>query len=272
MTRSIKYLTIFIFVFILSFSSFAYVKFPSPKGFVNDFVGILSSQEKQELESISASLRQKTGAELAIAIVKTVEPLDSKLYAVKLFENWGIGEKGKDNGVLLLVALEERRVEIEVGYGLEGVLTDARAGSILDDYAVPNFKQGKMGEGIIQSAKALSQVIAKEEVTVPVTAKARVEKEDHFVPLVVVIVIIVILGIILRRTGSIIMGFLGAFWGSEYGGLVGAIIGGLIGFFFGFWGLFFFGRGGGVGRGAGGGGFGGFGGGRSGGGGAGRGW
>jgi len=144
--------------------AFAEVQFPSPQGYINDYAGILSASNKNQLESIAQNLKQNTGAELAVAIVQSVAPLDSKLYAVKLFEKWGIGEKGKDNGVLLLVAIDERRVEIEVGYGLEGVLTDALCGRILDSFAVPNFRRGEMGEGILETAQALAKVIANEEV------------------------------------------------------------------------------------------------------------
>jgi uncharacterized protein len=125
-------ITLFVLVLLLTSLSFSDVAFPKPKGFVNDYAGVLTSSEAQRLESISDALKKKSGAELAVAVVKTVEPLDPKSYAVDLFEKWGIGEKGKDNGVLLLLAMKERRVEIEVGYGLEGALTDAHSGRILD--------------------------------------------------------------------------------------------------------------------------------------------
>lgn len=245
--------------------AFADVKFPSPKGFVNDFAGVLTAQEKQELASISQGLKQKTGAELAVAVVKTVEPLDSKLYAVKLFEKWKIGEKGKDNGVLILLAMEEGRVEIEVGYGLEGVLTDALAGSILDAYAMPALKEGKIGVGLVDTAKAISKVVAQEEIEIPAPTETKPTAGVPGQYLLYIIIGVIILGLVLRKGGSIIMGILGVVWGSE-AGIAGAIIGGLLGLFFGFWGLMFLGRGGGMGGGRG------FGGGRSGGGGAGRGW
>ena len=244
--------------------SLADVKLPSPAGFVNDFAGVLTAPEKQELEGISQALMDKTGAELAVAVVETVEPLDSKLYAVELFEKWGIGEKSKDNGVLVLLAIKEQRIEIEVGYGLEGVLPDALAGRILDNFALPNFKEGKFGVGLIETSKALSRVIAEEEIVIPVQEGSKPVSTGTF--LIYVIIGVIIIGILTRRAGSIILGIFGAIWGSEAAGLFGAIAGGLLGLFFGFWGLLFLGKGGG-GRG-----FGGFGGGRSGGGGAGRGW
>ncbi len=267
--RSIGKILVFISICLLS-TAVAEVKLPSPSGFVNDYAGVLSAQQKQELDSVVAVLKKKTGAELAVAIVKSVAPLDSKLYAVKLFEKWGIGEKGKDNGVLLLLAMEEKRVEIEVGYGLEGVLTDAVAGRILDTYAVPNFKQGKFGVGVVETAKAIGKVIAGEEVPLAAVPAGGGKETSPF--FLVVIIAVIILGAILRKPGSIFAGIFGAIWGATAAGIIGAVFGALAGFFLGFWGIYFMGRGG-MGRGGfGGRGFGGFGGGRSGGGGAGRGW
>lgn len=258
------------------------VKLPSPSGFINDFAGILTAQEKQNLLSVSEKLKQETGAELAIAIVKTTSPLDTKLYAVKLFEKWGIGEKGKDNGVLVLLAMEEKRIEIEVGYGLEGILPDGLVGEILDNYAVPYFKKGEFSNGLYQTSTAIAKVIATKGEFTPYqdisgTGFTPVKKEEpqtsvEFSPaLIFVIIGVIILGILLRKGGSIVLGIFGAVVGYNNGALIGAIIGAILGLFFGWIGLFYGGRfgGGGFGRG---GGFGGFGGGRSGGGGAGRGW
>jgi len=269
--RSIGKILVFISICLLS-AAIAEVKFPSPSGFVNDYAKVLSAQQKRELDSVVAGLKKKTGAELAIAIVKSVAPLDSKLYAVKLFEKWGIGEKGKDNGVLLLLAMEEKRVEVEVGYGLEGLLTDAMAGRILDTYAVPNFKKGEFGVGIVETARAISKVIGGEEIPLAATPAGKGKEASPF--FLVVIIAVIILGVILKRPASIFAGIFGAIWGAAAAGIVGAVLGALAGFVFGFWGLRFGagGRGIGRGRGIGGGGFGGFGGGRSGGGGAGRGW
>ncbi len=76
--------------------------------------------------------------------------------AVELFERWGIGQKGKDNGLLLLVAVRERRLRIEVGYGLEGIITDARAGRVRDQYLLPHFKRGEYGRGLLLASAALA--------------------------------------------------------------------------------------------------------------------
>lgn len=132
---------------------------PAYSGFVNDFPGILAPEEKAWLESFVREVEAKTSAELAVAIVQTTQPLDPKMYAVKLFEKWKIGKKGKDNGILFLVALDERRVEVEVGYGLEGILPDSKVGEILDQHVVPFFKARRYGRGLYEGLLAVAKTI-----------------------------------------------------------------------------------------------------------------
>jgi uncharacterized protein len=212
------------------------VKYPVPNGFVNDYAQILSVDEACQLESISTNLKEHNGAELGIAIVKTVAPLDSKSYAIGLFNNWQLGQKGKDNGVLILLARQERRIEIEVGYGLEGILNDAKCGEIIDKFALPSFKHGKMGEGLIATAQKIATDISGPETNRPA---ATTESESFDFLIVLIILLIIIFLTIVTR---------------------GRFLGVLISFM-----LSYSPRGGGRG-------FGGFGGGRSGGGGAGRSW
>lgn len=286
--RLTKFIFILFSIFMLSVAAFgSEAKFPSPTGFVNDYAGILNADQKQVLDQITRALKQTNGAELAIAIVDSVEPLDPKLYAVKLFEKWKIGEKGKDNGVLVLLAMKERRIEIEVGYGLEGVLPDALAGQILDDHAVPNFREGKMGEGVIATAKAIASVVAKEE-NAP---RLRSEKpegggiaEFYFVFILIGVIIAGIFAAAQERPLSLFFGIVGTVFGFAFigflGGLGGAAAGLILGFIFkikggdggGSTSSGGSGFGGGFGGGSSDSGFGGFGGGSSGGGGAGRSW
>jgi uncharacterized protein len=281
---------LFILVSMLSFSVAVFaaeINFPSPTGYVNDYAGILTADQKQSLDQITQSLKQTNGAELAIAIVDSVEPLDSKLYAVKLFEKWKIGEKGKDNGVLVLLAIKERRIEIEVGYGLEGVLPDALAGQILDDHAVPNFREGKMGEGVIETAKAIASVVAKEENAPQLRPKTSDESgmmTFYFIIILMLVIVIGIYGAAKERPLSLVFGIFGTVFGFAFiglmGGLLGAAIGLILGFIFkiqgggdgGGWTSSSGSFGGGFGGSSGGSSSGGFGGGSSGGGGAGRSW
>lgn len=132
---------------------------PAPTGFVNDFAGVLSAADRQRLEELSSSLEARTGVEMAIVTVRTTGDESIQMYAVRLFEAWGIGKRGRDNGILVLAAMEDRRVWVEVGYGLEGVLPDGKVGAILDRHLVPAFKEGRYGDGLYACARALAAEI-----------------------------------------------------------------------------------------------------------------
>jgi len=120
--------------------------YPEPKGNVNDYVGILTDAQVQELESFVDVVLSKTGATFAVAIVPDLGGETAAEYAVHLFEAWGIGKAGDDRGLLILLSTETRDVRAEVGYGLEPDITDARAGRILDEM-LPFFRDEKWGDG-----------------------------------------------------------------------------------------------------------------------------
>jgi len=134
----------------------------SARGYVNDFAGLLDVSSKAAIESLAFELEQKTTAQLAVVTVDTTQPAPIEDYAVRLFEQWGIGQRGVDNGVLLLVAVSDRKVRIETGYGLEGALPDAVCGKIIQQYIIPQFKAGKFNEGIKIGAAAILQLVAEE--------------------------------------------------------------------------------------------------------------
>ena len=100
--------------------------------------------------------------EIAVVIVKSVDGYDKGDFAARIIEKWGIGQKGKDNGVLFLIANQDHALRIEVGYGLEGALTDAICSGIIRQIVVPQFKQGQKSDGILQGAKAIIGLVAKE--------------------------------------------------------------------------------------------------------------
>lgn len=131
-------------------------------GYISDYAGILSYETKAKLAALSSEIEAKTTSQLAILTIDTAAPLDIETYAVKLFEKWGIGKKGKDNGVLILVAVKDRQVRIEVGYGLEGAIPDALAKNIIEKSMLPFFKSGDYDAGILQGAAAVSKLIAGE--------------------------------------------------------------------------------------------------------------
>ncbi len=138
------------------------VPFPSPLGYVSDFAGIISSGSIRHLEEMINYMKQKTGAEVAVVTLKTIAPYTIEEYAVRLYETWGIGQKDKDNGVLILLALEERKVRIEVGYGLEGAITDGKAGEIIRLLMIPSFKKGGFDSGLVAGTEEVLRLIAKE--------------------------------------------------------------------------------------------------------------
>jgi uncharacterized protein len=133
--------------------------FPKPEGYVSDFAGLLSQGAGSLLEAQLSRLEKDTGAEVAVVTVTELGGTTVEDYAVRLFEEWGIGKKNEDNGVLFLVALIDRKVRIEVGYGLEPVITDGRAGRILDDDVLPFFKSGDYEAGIITGTSSIERYI-----------------------------------------------------------------------------------------------------------------
>ncbi len=237
---------------------------------VNDFAHVIDSASAAEMSRMIRELQAATGDVVVVATVPTIEPFaDINEYAVKLFENGGrgIGEKGKDNGLLILLAMKERRVKVEVGYGLEPYITDGFAGETSREDMRPHFQQGRYGPGLLAGTERIIGRIAQargvslQGVRVPPAPLAPARRGGTPIPLSVLVLIFIIILIISRIGGG--PGGGRRYWGGSYGGWssgVGPFGGGFGGGGFG-------GGGGGFG-----GGFGGFGGGGSGGGGGGASW
>ena len=129
--------------------------FPSLTGRVVDQANILSPQIEADLTAKLEALETQTSRQLVVVVVSSLQGLEIEDYGYQLGRAWGIGEKKRDNGVLLLVAPNERRVRIEVGYGLEGALTDALSNLILQEQVLPKFRAGDMSGGVVAGADAL---------------------------------------------------------------------------------------------------------------------
>jgi uncharacterized protein len=140
----------------------AKISFPRPYGAVNDFASVIPPDTRKIMENLAEELLQKTGTAVVVATVQTIGDSDPETYANELYENWGIGKKGEDKGVLIFLALQERRIRIETGYGVEGILPDGLVGSILDEYVVPYLKQNDYDKGLLNGMLAVGQVIAKD--------------------------------------------------------------------------------------------------------------
>jgi uncharacterized protein len=243
---------------------------------VNDLAGVIDASSASAMDREIRALEAASGDVVVVATVKTFAPYGSiEEYAVQLYESAGIGAHDKDNGALILVAVDDRKVRIEVGYGLEGFITDGYAGDLIRRTLLPAFRQGDYGPGLLDATTEIVTRIARERgVTLPdqpVAERAsRARRTGGGAGMMVLIVIILILFLIGRSGG-------GRGGRGRRGGGTDALIGFLIGQALaggrrgGGWSGWNGGFGGG-GGGFGGGGFGGFGGGRSGGGGASGGW
>jgi uncharacterized protein len=235
---------------------------------VNDFANVIDDQSERELDRRIRALQSTTGDAVVVATVPTFQPYgDIREYAVKMFENGGrgIGEKGKDNGLLIVVAVQDRRVDIEVGYALEEFITDGFAGQTIREAMAPQFRGGNYGAGLLDgTTRIINRIAERRGVSVddvPRAAPAARPTRFPFWTIVFWILALLIFGRRGRRRRRQRLWGVGPWSGWQSGigpfGAGGGFGGGFGGF---------------GGGGGGGGGFGGFGGGRSGGGGASGGW
>lgn len=130
--------------------------------YVQDYAQVLSAEDKRRLLSIGQELDDKTTAQLAVVTVKTLDEQPIEDYALAILREWGIGSKEKNNGALIVVAVQDRRSRIEVGYGLEGLLTDGLTGRIQDQAMIPYFRKGNYAAGIVNGYAVTASLIAKD--------------------------------------------------------------------------------------------------------------
>ncbi|WP_108848266.1 TPM domain-containing protein [Xanthomonas fragariae] len=139
---------------------------------VVDVTGTLDAAQIQQLEQQALALQQRKGAQLQILIVPTTQPEAIEQYTQRVFDQWKIGRKGVDDGVLLLVAKDDRRVRIQPGYGLEGAIPDIVANRIIQEYLAPRFREGDYGGGIRDATATLAGLIEGEALPEPVSGHA----------------------------------------------------------------------------------------------------
>lgn len=156
-----------IFIFLFLIQSFVFAQDipqkPNPPRFVNDLVGgLLSQGEIDQLERKLKAYNDSTSTQVAIVIVKSVQPYDISEYAVKLGREWGIGQKGKNNGVVFLWAPGDRKIFIATGYGAEGGLTDAYSKRIIEQVVKPNFKQLRYYQGLDEATNSIFKYLSGE--------------------------------------------------------------------------------------------------------------
>jgi uncharacterized protein len=213
---------------------------------VNDFAKIINTETTRALEAMLRELDAKTGAEIAIVTVGSTQPLSAFDYAMRVAEKWKPGEKGKDNGIVFVIAFWDRELFILTGYGIEGALPDGKVGEIRDQLIVPRFKVGDYAGGIRAGTEAMARIIAAEfNVTLtgvpPARRRPQIAPQGGLVPLLIVLVVI----FFLLRTGLWPLlftrgprrryhhwggGFGGGGWGGSSGGFGGGGGGGFGGF------------------------------------------
>lgn len=150
-----------VFLLILSIKSLAVVP-PTKDFFVNDYAGVLTEETKNYIMQTNIELQEKTGAQIVVVTIESLEGMDIEEYSMQLARNFQIGNAEENNGVLMLCSIEDRNFRIEVGYELEGKLTDGRTGIILDEYIIPYLREDDYNSGIINGFNEILQDVAEE--------------------------------------------------------------------------------------------------------------
>ena len=212
--------------------------FPPLSGRVVDAASLLNPAQKAQLETLSADVEKVAGRQFVVATIPDLQGYPIEDYGYKLGRNWGIGQKGANNGIILIVAPNERKVRIEVGYGLEPIMTDALANTIIGQQILPRFKSGDMPGGILAGAQAIAAQMklpaeAAEARAAKAADSARAAPESSgngvmITGLVVLLIVFIVLPIVFGRAKGrryrgggapvVIWGpGLGGGWGSDSG-------------------------------------------------------
>jgi uncharacterized protein len=183
--------------------------------YVFDYAGLIDDADEQQMRKIAELLEEKSKAQLIVVTINDLAQMEIEDYALELFRNWGIGDKEKNNGLLILVnkesLLENRRgrIRIEVGYGLEGAINDGKAGAILDTYALPAFELGEYSRGIRDTFMVAAAEVAKEygldledENFAHLKDYPVEDEEVSLLALLPIIIVVVIFLITIRKTGG----------------------------------------------------------------------
>ena len=213
-----------LFLLVISLSGFAQDLPAKPTTLVNDYTNTLTAAQKQQLESKLVTFDDSSSTQIAIAIVKTVGDYDINEYALALGRKWGVGQSGKNNGIMIVVALGDRKVSIQTGYGVEGVLPDIYAKRIIENDMKPSFKAGDYYQGLEDGTTSIIKYTKGEYKND--NPKAGKQKGGGIGSVGILIFIIVVIIILIKRGGgggggSQIIGGRGAsnalFWGMLFG-------------------------------------------------------
>ena len=165
MKRWLIYLILVVQCFCMAYANAEGSIPPRPTGtniYVQDYANVITPEDELRIKRIGRDLEQQTTAQLAVLTIKSLEGQALEDYSLQVFRQWGIGQRDKNNGVLLLIVTEDHKSRIEVGYGLEGVLPDGLTGTLQDRYMLPYFRKGDYSKGIFQGYGATALVVAKD--------------------------------------------------------------------------------------------------------------
>ncbi len=164
--RSSYHLVLIFLLFLLLPSSVLGLKVPPLKARVNDYAGILSKLTVSQLETMLATLEQTDSTQIAVLTIPSLKGDNLEQFSLRVVETWKLGQKNADNGALLLISRDDRKIRIEVGYGIEGTLTDMISGQIIRNIIVPEFKKSNFDQGVTNGVTAMIQV-TRGEFTAP---------------------------------------------------------------------------------------------------------
>jgi uncharacterized protein len=211
---------------------------------ITDLAGVLSPEEVSSLESKLADLERTDSTQIGILIIPSLEGQPLEDYSIRVAEAWKLGQKGRDNGAILLVAMKDRQVRIEVGYGLEGTLTDARSFQVIQNEILPHFRQGDFYGGIDAGVTALIQVVRGVYQGPSQSRRTRSERSGTRLDWIVLMLFFLVPvlswtgkwggGVLGTGAGALLPhfllggGFLPMLIGGAVGGTIGMFLGGLI--------------------------------------------
>jgi uncharacterized protein len=165
---------------------------PPPDRRINDYAGVLSADERARLEDTLRARERESSNQIVVAIFRSLQGESQEDYSIRLAQAWRVGQKGLDNGVIFLVFLDDRKVRLEVGYGLESKLTDALSSQILRQVVAPHFREGKVADGIAAGLDAVQQAIAGTYKAVP---QGQAGRARGFSPVQLMLILFVVSGI-----------------------------------------------------------------------------
>jgi uncharacterized protein len=225
---------------------------PPLKGYVNDYAGMLSQSAVRDLESKLASFERSDSTQIVVLTVPSLEGDSLEDFSIRTAEAWKIGQKGKDNGAILIVARDDRKIRIEVGRGLEGTLTDLTSGRIIRNEMAPFFREGNFDGGIERGVSSIMAVVKGEY---QATDNGREGEKRDAPPLLGLFIFFLVACVFLGAISKLLAGLAGAVGlpliaSLTFPGLAGLalIVIGLVGFIIGLIITFAFGAGGGTGR------------------------